>query len=58
MDKFSFNWKECYWGVKELIDNETGVHYLVFEDKYNDTTSITPRYNSDGTIMCDKKRKA
>lgn len=56
-DKFTFGWKSQFWDVTELIDKETGVHYLVFEDKYYDKTSITPRYDSNGQIMCDKRRK-
>lgn len=36
--------------VKEYIDSETGVHYL--RDIYRG--GLTPRLNSDGTIMIDE----
>lgn len=39
----------------EVIDSETGVHYLVYvRFKYSVGGSITPRLNSDGSVMCDK----
>lgn len=39
----------------EIIDSETGVHYLIYvRYKYSVGGSITPRLNSDGTVMCDK----
>lgn len=41
--------------VRELIDNETGVHYLVFADAYHKGVSMTPRLCSDGSVMTDKK---
>ena len=46
-----------YYKVRELIDNVTGIHYIVFLDNNRDTSAITPRYNSDGTIMSDKRRR-
>lgn len=39
----------------EIIDSETGVHYLIYvRFKHSVGGSITPRLNSDGTVMCDK----
>lgn len=39
----------------EIIDSETGVHYLIYVRFGNSVGgSITPRLNSDGTVMCDK----
>lgn len=35
--------------VYEFIDSDTGVHYL-----YLYKGGITPRLNSDGSVMCDK----
>lgn len=39
----------------EIIDSETGVHYFIYV-RFNNSVggSITPRLNSDGTVMCDK----
>lgn len=39
----------------EIIDSETGVHYLMYVRFKNSVGgSITPRLNSDGSVMCDK----
>lgn len=38
--------------VYEYIDDETGVHYLVFSSDFGG--GVTPRLNSDGTIMVDE----
>ena len=39
----------------EIIDSETGVHYLMYvRFEHSVGGSITPRLNSDGTVMCDK----
>lgn len=39
----------------EIIDSETGVHYLMYvRFDHSVGGSITPRLNSDGTVMCDK----
>ena len=39
----------------EIIDSETGVHYLIYvRFEHSVGGSITPRLNSDGTVMCDK----
>ncbi len=37
-------------GVKEFVDPETGVHYLVTYQDYQ-TSGITPRYDDQGNIM-------
>ena len=34
--------------VHVLIDNETGVEYLIIRQNYD--YAITPRYNADGTL--------
>ena len=40
--------------VYDYVDPETGVHYLIFRDNHpNGMGGITPRLNSDGTIMVD-----
>ena len=36
--------------VREYVDSETGVHYL--RDAYKG--GLTPRLNSDGTVMVDE----
>lgn len=38
-----------YYNAYEFIDPDTGVHYL-----YLYKGGITPRLNSDGSVMCDK----
>ena len=39
----------------EIIDSETGVHYLIYvRFDHSVGGSITPRLNPDGTVMCDK----
>ena len=35
-------------GLHELVDPDTGVHYLLYNDCYGAT--ITPMYNSDGAF--------
>lgn len=47
--------------MKEFIDPDTGVHYLMYSD-YNylykvGSSGITPRLNSDGTIMVTPKEE-
>lgn len=39
--------------IFEFIDSDTGVHYLIYSHKvsYGGTGGITPRLNSDGTVM-------
>ena len=37
--------------VKEFIDPDTGVHYLVWRDGYGYGGGMSVRYNADGTIM-------
>ena len=41
--------------IYEFIDTDTGVHYWVYSHKagYGGMGGITPRLNSDGTIMVD-----
>ena len=39
----------------EVIDPETGVHYLLHDTGYRDGgTAITVMYDSDGRIKCDE----
>lgn len=42
--------------IYEFIDKETGVHYLIYSHKagYGGMGGITPRLNSDGSIMIDE----
>ena len=47
--------------MKEFVDPDTGVHYLMYSD-YNylykvGSSGITPRLNSDGTIMVTPKEE-
>lgn len=37
------------FAIKDYVDPETGVHYLLYED--GDAGGICPRYNADGSIM-------
>lgn len=37
------------FSIKDYVDPETGVHYLLYED--GDAGGICPRYNADGSIM-------
>ncbi len=43
--------------IYEFIDNETGVHYLIYSHKYDGYAAgmggITPRLNSDGSVMTE-----
>ena len=61
MDKIGFHrvgnelYDDSICTVRELVDNETGVHYLVFADKYHEGVSMTPRLNADGTVMVETK---
>lgn len=48
--------EQSYTTEREMIDNDTGVHYLLIEDFYHKSIAVTPRYNSDGTIMCDRRK--
>ena len=48
--------EQTYTNISEMIDNDTGVHYLIIEDFYHKSIAVTPRYNSDGTIMCDRRK--
>lgn len=43
--------------IMEYIDNETGVHYLIYRESVYKGASggITPRYNADGSLYTDKK---
>ena len=36
-------------GIYEFIDHDTGVHYWIYA--YGETGGMTPRLNSDGTVM-------
>lgn len=36
-------------GIYEFIDPDTGVHYWIYA--YGETGGMTPRLNSDGTVM-------
>lgn len=45
--------------IYEFVDPDTGVHYLIcslFEES-NKMSGITPRLNSDGTVMVTKVRE-
>lgn len=41
--------------IREYVDPKTGVHYLVYSHKVHNggMGGITPRLNSDGSIMTD-----
>lgn len=43
--------------IKDWIDPDTGVHYLVNSDQsgYAGMGGITPRLNPDGSVMVDEK---
>lgn len=42
--------------IYEFIDSDTGVHYWIYSHAsgYSGMGGMTPRLNSDGSIMCDK----
>jgi len=42
--------------VYEFVDPDTGVHYWIYShaESYKGMGGITPRLNSDGSVMCDK----
>ena len=42
--------------IYEFVDPDTGVHYWIYShsEGYSGMGGITPRLNSDGSIMCDK----
>ena len=42
--------------IYEFVDEETGVHYLVFSRKSSQSGAggITPRLNADGSVMIDE----
>lgn len=41
--------------IKEYVDPETGVHYLIYSYKagYGGMGGMCPRYNKDGTLYTD-----
>lgn len=43
--------------IKDWVDPDTGVHYLVYSDQsgYAGMGGITPRLNPDGSVMVDEK---
>ena len=45
------------YDIKDWVDSETGVHYLVNSDQsgYAGMGGITPRLNPDGSIIVDEK---
>ena len=42
--------------IYEFVDPDTGVHYWIYShgEAYKGMGGITPRLNSDGSVMCDK----
>lgn len=42
--------------IYEFVDPDTGVHYWIYShgESYKGMGGITPRLNSDGSVMCDK----
>ena len=42
--------------IYEFVDPDTGVHYWIYShsEGYSGMGGMTPRLNSDGSIMCDK----
>lgn len=42
--------------IFEFVDQDTGVHYLIYSNKLANAGmgGITPRLNSDGTVMTTK----
>lgn len=42
--------------IYEFVDQDTGVHYLIYSCKLSNAGmgGITPRLNSDGTVMTTK----
>lgn len=40
---------------EDFIDPETGVHYLVVEYSVSYGFGLSPRYNSDGTLMVEPR---
>ena len=42
--------------VYEFVDPDTGVHYWIYshDTAYGGMGGMTPRLNSDGSVMCDK----
>ena len=52
---------ECFTSanIYDYVDPDTGVHYLVFRDTsyQSGRGGITPRLNSDGTLMVDDLSK-
>lgn len=41
------NYIQDGWGIKIMVDKETGVNYILFRG--NNRGGITPRLNADGT---------
>lgn len=41
--------------LQEIVDSETGVHYLIVMDKNGEDYAITPLYNADGTLKYNDK---
>lgn len=50
-------WGLRNWNAYEYVDPDTGVHYIaLYSENNGDVTSLTPRLNSDGTVMVDKEK--
>lgn len=46
--------KYCFY---DFVDKDTGVHYIVYNNSgyYGGAGGITPRLNTDGTVMVTKE---
>ena len=46
----------CNSDIYEFVDPDTGVHYWIYShaELYKGMGGMTPRLNSDGSVMCDK----
>ena len=61
VEAFSFAWasNSGFYGITyTVVDNETGVNYIVVErnSTYGKGISITPRFNADGSLYVSEVR--
>ena len=48
--EFDMNKSTHYERILSLVDNDTGVNYIVVTNGFDRSIAITPRLNADGTL--------
>ena len=53
-DDYKWEIRRLNYDLTEVIDPETGIHYLLYDSGGGRGAAITVMYDSDGRIKCDK----